>query len=281
MLFTNVSGSSRPSLKIVLADPAVGHPPMHIRDLGEVMPFANGRAKMNIESNLFAEAESHQCAIQEQLQKLLRSSVLIQSDRLSRFLTFAVESALTGKADCVKEYTIGIEAYDRGSKFDPSQDSIVRTEARRLRTKLSKYYQEEGIDDPIVIEIHPGSYVPSFRLKGASMLRVIEHRAPQRLVRRAISVLPLTHLTGDSFGETCARGLTDEIMHGLTQAAGFDVFTSSLLRSDDLANGHSDRRMSCRLACEGIVRTEGDRIRVTFRLCGGGRPASCLLEIRR
>jgi len=271
MLLTNVIDSLKPDLKIILADPVLGAP-AQIQDRGEVMLFGKvNAAEMNLVINRSAQAElgeNHHRAIREELQKLLRSSLLIQSDRLSRFLAFAVESTLDGKADCIKEYTIGTEAYGRGSDFDPSQDSIVRTEARRLRTKLSKYYQEEGIDDPIVIEIHPGSYVPSFRLNQAVTSRIIEHRQAPKSAHRAIAVLPVAHLAGDSFGEACARGLTDEILHRLTRTVGFNVFTSSVLHSEASTNGQNHREIPCWLTSEGIVRTEGNLIRVTSRLSG-------------
>ncbi len=44
----------------------------------------------------------------------------------------------------LKEYVIGTEVYDRKPPYHPSQDSIVRTEARRLRAKLKEYYESEG-----------------------------------------------------------------------------------------------------------------------------------------
>jgi len=45
------------------------------------------------------------------------------------------------------------------------QDSIVRTEACRLRGRLAEYYVAEGKDDEIVIELPKGGYTPAFRLR--------------------------------------------------------------------------------------------------------------------
>ena len=36
----------------------------------------------------------------------------------------------------LKEYTLGVEVFDRGASFDPRIDTIVRVQARRLRAKL-------------------------------------------------------------------------------------------------------------------------------------------------
>ena len=79
------------------------------------------------------------------------------------FLRFAIENALAGNIDLLKEYVIGTEVYDRKPPYHPSQDSIVRTEARRLRAKLKDYYESEGKQDPVFIYFRPGTYVPLFR----------------------------------------------------------------------------------------------------------------------
>jgi hypothetical protein len=80
-------------------------------------------------------------AIREALSRILESPLFIQSDRLSRFLCFTVEATLAGEADMLKEYLIGTEVYDRKPPYHPSADSIVRSEARRLRSKLKEYYE--------------------------------------------------------------------------------------------------------------------------------------------
>ena len=72
-------------------------------------------------------------AIREELSRILESAMFIQSDRLSRFLRFTVETTLAGEAEMLKEYLIGTEVYDRKPPCHPNLDSIVRSEARRLR----------------------------------------------------------------------------------------------------------------------------------------------------
>jgi len=46
----------------------------------------------------------------------------------------------------MKEYLIGTEVYHRPTSYHPSEDSIVRSEARRLRSKLKEYYDSVGKD---------------------------------------------------------------------------------------------------------------------------------------
>lgn len=110
-----------------------------------------------------SENQISEDAIREQLSLLLDSPMFAQSDRLCRFLRFTVETTLAGKGDVLKEYLIGTEVYERKPPYQPNLDSIVRTEARRLRSKLKEYYGSIGKDDPISIDYQPGSYVPAFR----------------------------------------------------------------------------------------------------------------------
>jgi len=110
-----------------------------------------------------SEVEIAQEAIREELSRILESSIFVQSDRLGRFLRYTVETTLAGDAETLKEYLIGTEVYDRKPPYHPSADSIVRSEARRLRSKLKEYYESVGRNDSVFIYYRPGSYVPAFR----------------------------------------------------------------------------------------------------------------------
>ena len=98
-----------------------------------------------------------------ELEKILSSNAFAHSERHSRFLRFVVEQTLQGKGDQLKEYLLGVEVFHRPPSFDPRIDSTVRTEASRLRSRLKEYYEGEGRDDPILIELLKGSYIPLFQ----------------------------------------------------------------------------------------------------------------------
>src|SRR4051812_12385666 len=98
--------------------------------------------------------------IQAGLARVLENRYFCHSARLSRFLRFAVERAIQGRSDELKEYIIGLEVFDRKETYDPRVDPIVRVEASRLRSKLKKYYLTDGKDDPIEIQIPVGTYAP-------------------------------------------------------------------------------------------------------------------------
>src|SRR6202161_3573204 len=102
-------------------------------------------------------------AVRQAIAKIASSAVFADSQRMARFLRFAVEETLQGNGARLKEIVIGAEVFDRGATYDPRLDPIVRVEARRLRSKLRAYYEGEGKDDALVIEFPKGTYQPVFK----------------------------------------------------------------------------------------------------------------------
>ena len=105
----------------------------------------------------------HPDDIRRQLDRIVNSSPFRDAHRLTSFLSFIVETTLMGNGKKLKAYTIAVEALGRGTDFDPQIDPIVRVEAVRLRHALARYYSGSGRDDPLVIEVPRGGYVPAFR----------------------------------------------------------------------------------------------------------------------
>ena len=102
-------------------------------------------------------------SVRAHLARILGSRTFSNAPSLSRFLRHLVEHALQGNPDPLKEYSVGIEVFDRGESFDPRTDTIVRVQARHLRSKLEEYYRAEGGADSIVIELPKGHYAAGFR----------------------------------------------------------------------------------------------------------------------
>ncbi len=98
----------------------------------------------------------------EELRRILQSKYFAASPKKSRFLEFVSEQAFIGNGDKLNEYLIGVEVYDRGPEFDSQKDPIVRVQAHEIRRLLKKYYDEEGKDSLVRIELPPGAYVPLF-----------------------------------------------------------------------------------------------------------------------
>ncbi len=107
-------------------------------------------------------------AVRDQVEKILKSPGFARNERLSRFLRFIVEQLLEGRAAELKESVIGTEVFRRAAAYNTKSDPIVRTEARRLRARLTEFYERAGAAATIVIELPKGGYVPVVRVAEGS-----------------------------------------------------------------------------------------------------------------
>jgi adenylate cyclase len=179
--------------------------------------------------------------IREELERVLSSSGFIRNERLSRFLRFVVGRHLDGRDEEIKESVIGVEVFGRKPDYDPKLDSVVRTEAARLRARLAEYYGRQRGERWPVIELPKGGYVPVFRypqtarrfrvrwLAIASVAVAIVAaaigwwRVQARLAPVRIAVLPLEDLSTDGADKYFVDGLTDELISGLSLIEGMAV----------------------------------------------------------
>ena len=94
------------------------------------------------------------------LSRALASPVFVQAQRQSRLLRYIVEESAAGRGGRLNQFSLGIDALDRGADFDPTTDSGVRVEVGRLRSKLREYY-ETYPDEPVVFRyrlvVHAGT----------------------------------------------------------------------------------------------------------------------------
>ena len=90
-------------------------------------------------------------SVRRQLDRILQSSGFARNERLSRFLRFVVEGHLEGRDQELKESLLAVRIFGRPPDYDSKRDAVVRTEAGRLRARLSEHYLGEGRNDPVVI----------------------------------------------------------------------------------------------------------------------------------
>jgi TolB-like protein len=215
------------------------------------------------------------CSEQEvraELSRILQSPLFSQSERLGRFLRFTIDSVLAAKADSLKEYVIGTEVYDCKPPYHPSQDSIVRTEARRLRAELKEYYESEGREDPVFIYFRPGTYIPVFRRNEAAGAAPSSQSSGDLLIKGSgvpVAVLPFADLSNRPLSSLCAQGVSDEITHHLALTDGIRVVSSASV-TQLIAAPYDIPSLSQKLGVlniiEGTVREEHNRLRITARV---------------
>ncbi|HEY6343797.1 MAG TPA: tetratricopeptide repeat protein [Bryobacteraceae bacterium] len=238
------------------------------------------------------------------LERVLANPGFARNERLARFLRFVVEKHLEGGDDEIKESVLAVEVFGRSPDHNPKQDSIVRTEASRLRARLSEYYLGDGKHDPVIIELPKGRYVPVLRqamarqtpansspaktyaprrtwligamacvllAAAASGLWLSQHRkAPVSIQIKSLAVLPLENLSGDAAEEYFADGVTDELITALAKMNSVKVISrTSAMQYKGVHNKplpQIARELGVDAVVEGTVVHSGDRVRVTAQL---------------
>jgi TolB-like protein/Tfp pilus assembly protein PilF len=234
--------------------------------------------------------DSEPQAVRRQLERTLASRNFTSSRRLSRFLRFVVERHLEGRDDELKESVIALEVFGNRD-YDSNQDSIVRTEAGRLRARLAEYYGGEGRADTVIIEVPKGGYIPVFRRLGGTgsepktqigrlWLTValaglgvvlaaagwwLQHReAPIR-----IAVLPLENLSHDPANDYLADGLTDELIRNLSIIDGLaprSRTSSYAFRGRPRNVREVGKQLAADYILEGSVLRAGQQLRINVQL---------------
>ncbi len=98
----------------------------------------------------------------EEVRGVLCSGIFGKSQNLAKIFQYVCDRSLDNGPGDLSEYEIATEALGRQASFDPTQNAAVRVEFHRLREKLQKYYETEGLDHPLKITFQPGSYSPKF-----------------------------------------------------------------------------------------------------------------------
>lgn len=105
-------------------------------------------------------SESERGRIESELRKILQSPAFAAAPRLQALLGYLVNETLAGRGDRLNQTGIAIDVLGKDARFDPAVDSVVRVEAGRLRTKLRDYYQDDGRQDEVHLDLPKGVYVP-------------------------------------------------------------------------------------------------------------------------
>jgi hypothetical protein len=116
-------------------------------------------------SDLIAGLRPASSEVWKALDRIGKSRTLRRAEKLARLLHFLVETTLRGNAHYLKETTIGVSVFGRPPYYDPKTDTIVRSQAWRLRAKLRDYYATEGAQDSVIIDIVKGQYAATFSLR--------------------------------------------------------------------------------------------------------------------
>lgn len=111
-----------------------------------------------MEFRVTTNSEQTRLAVDE----LLGSETFSRSEQLRSFLSWVCERTLSGHGKEINEYSLAVDALGKPADFSPGEDSSVRRTAYELRQKLQKYYEGEGREAVVRVELPKGSYTPRF-----------------------------------------------------------------------------------------------------------------------
>jgi adenylate cyclase len=203
----------------------------------------------------------------EQLARIVHNPQFSASARLCRFLTHIVNRTIRGDLDGLKEFSIAIDVFDRTSQYDPNVDAIVRVEARRLRAKLKEYYEGPGRNDPVLIALRPGGYVPIFRWLDSQPRNQAQNIAGRiESGAASVAVLPFLNMSSDREQDYFCDGISEEIINSLTRVPGLKVIARSSafqFKGMSVDAREVGRRLDADVIIEGSVRKWGEQLRIS------------------
>jgi len=127
-----------------------------------------------------------------QIQRIVQSKAFRTSEVHRNLLTYLAEKSLSGDAENIKEYTVGLDVFGKPDSYDPRQESTVRMHVARLRQKLAEYYRTEGVDDPIFVDLPKGGFRVTFEPRTVAAIpepeAAVEAAQPSRPTRYWIEV---------------------------------------------------------------------------------------------
>jgi adenylate cyclase len=216
------------------------------------------------------DADLSATAIRQQLEKILISPKFVNSPNLRNFLRFIVEETLAGEAGNIKGYTVATQVLGRKADFDPNLDPIVRILAGRLRRALSHYYQGPGLNEPVVIDIPKGTYVPVFR----SPLRQESSAAGVSATLAlpsgpSVAVMPLLNLTGDPRQEYFTEGLAEELTSELARYQDLRVIAYHSTRrwkDQEIDARAAGQDLGARFLMEGSFRRDAQKVKIDLHV---------------
>jgi hypothetical protein len=102
----------------------------------------------------------------EQAERIAASPILAPADSLCRLLRYLAQAAVEQPGEPIREAQIARDVFGRGEHFDPRNESTVRVQTSRLRTRLADYYKTLGAEDDIILELPRGQYQIAVHQRG-------------------------------------------------------------------------------------------------------------------
>ncbi len=98
-------------------------------------------------------------------ERVASSRYVNRSARLRDLLLYLTTRVVDEEVAEIHEQEVGHKVFGRPANYDTSSDNIVRVHASMLRKRLEQYFAEEGLNEPLILEIPKGNYAPVFHAR--------------------------------------------------------------------------------------------------------------------
>lgn len=92
------------------------------------------------------------------IERILRTGPFQKSSRLPTLLRYLAEHSMGGHPEELSEQRIGTAVFGKPAGYSPVEDSAVRVHVRQLRLRLHEYFDSDGREETLVVDIPKGSY---------------------------------------------------------------------------------------------------------------------------
>jgi TolB-like protein len=159
-----------------------------------------------------------------ELKRILNYSLFKNSPTLSKFLEYIVTETLHDRDNEIKEYNIAVNVLSRAASFNCNDDAIVRIHAGRLRRTLDLYYNDEGANNEIYIDIPKGRYVPQFKIREKKLENSSTDKPlPVIIVNPTVAIFPFKHISHGKEEEMFSVLLGEEVSAELSRFQDISV----------------------------------------------------------
>jgi len=205
-----------------------------------------------------------------QAQRIMDHVTFRNSPTLSSFLKFVISETVQGRERQIKEYSIALNVLNRPRDFKPNEDAVVRIHAGRLRRALNEYYITKGINDPIIIQIPKGSYVPEFRAADKSEpITPFSSSLARKGTRPVVAVLPFRSLSqmdeANELSELIGEQLSGELsrFRDIIVIGYYSIEMTALIRQNIL---DAARSLDADYIITGTLQYSGESILIRMNL---------------
>jgi adenylate cyclase len=155
-----------------------------------------------------------------QLDRICESEDFVNKVRMQNLLKYIVTEFLAGRENQLKGYSIGVDVFEQGDDFDPDYNALVRINMGRLRRLLQFYYLDKGVNDPVVIDIPKGKYIPIFTTQTTPKSPSPEPRSSEQYfeyMATRVLVVPLQNVNAGSELDFFIHGISHELGTSLSK----------------------------------------------------------------